>query len=207
MPHWDLKNEGETVCVRCVTNCETVELVLNGRSLGEKESVPYAHIDFDVKYEKGEIKAIGKNGGKAVCECVRRTSGNAYKVVLEPDRTLMKADGCDAVVCYAKIYDEKGDVVSYADNEVRFKVEGCANIIGVGNGDPSSLEPDKAVALKDFRGRPIAAEAYNPDKQNKRRAFNGACMVIVQSDGTTGDAKLTASANGLLADSVVFTAE
>ena len=207
MPHWDLKEEGEDVCVRVVTNCETVELVLNGKSLGEKEMVKYAHVDFDVKYEAGEIKAIGKNGGVAVCECVRRTSGHAYKVVLEPDRQTITADGCDAVVVYAKIYDEKGDVVSFADNEVRFRVEGAANIIGVGNGDPSSLEPDKATPLKDFRGRPITLEAYNHDKQNKRRAFNGACMVILQSTGEAGEVKLTAKANGLVSDTITIVAE
>ncbi len=207
MPHWDLKEEGEEVVVRVFSNCDTIELILNGKSLGEKEMVQYAHVDFNVKYEKGEIKAIGKKNGEEVCSMVRRTSGHAYKVVLEPDRTTMKADGCDAIVVYAKIYDDKGDVVTFADNEVRFKVEGNAKIIGVGNGDPSSLEPDKATPLKDFRGRPITLDAYNPLKQNKRRAFNGACMVIIQSEGEKGEIKLTATSNALVSDTVKFIAE
>lgn len=207
MPHWDLKEEGENVNVRVFSNCDSVEIILNGKSLGEKTMVKYAHVDFDVKYQKGEIKAIGKKGGKAVCEMVRRTSNPAYRVVLEPDRLTMSADGRDAVVIYAKIYDDKGDIVSFADNEVRFSVSGGANIIGVGNGDPSSHEPDKAVSLRDFRGRDIGKDIYDPDKQNKRRAFNGACMAIVQSTGEAGDITFTAKSNSLLSDTITIKAQ
>lgn len=186
MPHWDLKEEGEIVTVRVFSNCDSVELFLNGRSLGEKEMIKYAHIDFSVSFEKGEIKAIGKKNGKAVCEMVRRTSKSAKRVVLEPDRASIKADGCDAVVVYAKICDEDGFVIPYADNEVSFSVSGGAEIIGVGNGDPSSHEPDKA---------------------EKRRAFSGACMVVIQSNGEAEKAHLTASSNGLESDRVVIEIE
>lgn len=186
LPHWDLKEEGEKVVVRVFSNCDSIELVLNGRSLGEKEMVKYAHVDFEVGFEKGEIKAIGKRNGKAVCEMARKTSKSAKRVVLEPDRTSVKPDGCDAVVVYAFIYDEDGNVIPYADNEVNFAVSGGAEIIGVGNGDPSSHEPDKA---------------------EKRRAFSGACMVIIQSNGKKEDIVLTARSNGLEPGSVTVKIE
>jgi beta-galactosidase len=186
LPHWDLKEEGESVTVRVFSNCDSIELVLNGKSLGEKEMVQYAHVDFDVKFEKGEIKAIGKKNGEKVCEMVRKTSKPAYKVVLEPDRKTIKSDGCDAVVIYAKIYDEDGNVVPYADNEVNFSVSGGAKIIGVGNGDPSSHEPDKS---------------------SKRRAFSGACMAVIQSNGESEKVVFTAKSNALLSDSVTLEIE
>lgn len=177
LPHWDLKEEGEDVTVRVFTNCDSVELVLNGRSLGEKEMVKYAHVDFDVKFEKGEIRAIGKKDGKAVCEMTRRTAKAPYRVELEAERGEILADSRDAAVVYAKIYDEDGNYVPYADNLVCFSVSGGGRIIGVGNGNPSSHEPDKA---------------------EKRRAFSGACMAIVQSDGKMEDIVVAASSDGLL---------
>ncbi|MCD8049508.1 MAG: DUF4982 domain-containing protein [Clostridia bacterium] len=184
LPHWDLKNEGENVCVRVFTNCDSVEIVLNGKSMGEKQMIKYAHVDFDIPYEKGEIKAIGKIDGEKVCEMVRRTTKGAYRVVLEPDRTAMKPDGCDAVVIYAHIEDEDGNRVPCADNEVNFAAEG-ARIIGVGNGDPSSHESDKA---------------------QKRRAFNGSCMAIIQADNA-GEVRFKAEAVGLIGAEVVIDAK
>ena len=181
LPHWDLKEEGEKVTVRVFTNCESVELILNGRTIAEKPMVKDAHLDFEVEYEKGEITAIGKIGGEKVCEMTRKTAKAPHKIVLEPDRCSIAKDNRDAVVIYAKIYDEDGNIVPYADNEVSFSVSGGAKIIGVGNGDPSSHEPDKA---------------------EKRRAFSGACMVIVQSDGGAEDVTVSATSNGLESDSV-----
>ncbi len=183
LPHWDLKEEGEKVTVRVFTNCDSVELILNDRTVGEKEMVKDAHIDFEVEFEKGEIKAVGKKDGKAVCEMVRRTSGAAKRVVLEPDRRTIKSDGCDAVVIYAHIEDEAGNRVAYADNEVEFEAVGSARIIGVGNGDPSSHEPDKA---------------------EKRRAFNGSCMAVIQSNGGTDEITFTARSKGLEPASVTI---
>lgn len=64
-------------------------------------------------------------------------------MVLSPDKTILTADGKDATVFNISITDEKGREVPYADNMVKFYISGDAKIIGVGNGDPSSHEPDK----------------------------------------------------------------
>ena len=63
------------------------------------------------------------------------------------------------------IKDAKGRVVPTADNLVKFSIEGPGKIIGTGNGNPSSHEPDKA---------------------SQRKAFNGYCLVLVQTDKTAG---------------------
>ena len=79
--------------------------------------------------------------------------------------------------------DDKGRVVPDADNEVTFDVTGAAHVAGVGNGDPSSHEPDKA---------------------NKRHAFNGLCMVVVQASEQPGSVQVTATAPGLKPASVTL---
>lgn len=176
-PHWNLKKEGEEVCVRIVGNCDTVELILNGRSLGERELDKTGHIDWLVRYEKGSLKAVGKNNGTAVCEQTAVTAGAPAKIRLETDRAMLR-DGRDAVVVRASVHDKDGNIVPYADTEINFSVSDGAKIIGVGNGNPSSHEPDKST---------------------KRRAFNGYCAAVVQSTGAKAGA-ITFKADGLGVD-------
>lgn len=99
------------------------------------------------------------------------------QIQLMPDRMTIQADGKDVSVIRVAVADEIGRVVPMADNEIHFTVEGPGSIIGVGNGNPSSHEPDKA---------------------NRRRAFNGYCLVLVQSHGTAGIIRLRASSAGLV---------
>ena len=174
-PHWDHKTEGEEVNVRIVGNCDKVELILNGESLGERELDKTGHIDWKVEYAPGTLKAIGKNNGKAVCEQTAVTSGAPAEIRLETDRKLIR-NGEDAIVIRAAVYDKDGNFVPCADTEINFAVSEGAKIIGVGNGDPSSHEPDKA---------------------EKRRAFNGLCAAVVQSAGKAGKISFKAAAPGL----------
>ena len=88
----------------------------------------------------------------------------------------LKADGCDVAVIRVAIKDTKGRVVPTADNLVKFSIEGPGKIIGTGNGNPSSHEPDKA---------------------SQRMAFNGYCMVFVQTDKTAGEIHVKASSENL----------
>ncbi len=175
-PHWSLKEPGEAVNLRIVGNCDFVELVLNGRSLGERELDKTGHIDWPLTFEPGKLVAYGKNDGQRVCAQESVTAGAPAKIRLEANRRLRR-DVEDAIVVKAYVLDADGNFVPYADSEINFSVTAGAKIIGVGNGDPSSHEPDKAT---------------------RRRAFNGCCAAVVQSDGSDA-AKITftARSNGL----------
>jgi beta-galactosidase len=98
-------------------------------------------------------------------------------VRLLPDRLRIRADGRDALPVAVEIIDAQGRVVPVADNEVSFSIEGAGSILGVGNGNPSSHEPDKG---------------------SRRRAFNGLAQVILQAGRAPGQMILTARAPGLL---------
>ena len=115
------------------------------------------------------------------------TTGQASKIVLTPDKTTIIADGKDANVINISFVDSQGREVPDANNTVYFTISGDAKIIGVGNGDPSSHEPDQCR-----------------DGAWQRSAFNGKCQVIIQVGKTSGTIKLEAKANGLVSATTIL---
>jgi len=108
------------------------------------------------------------------------TTGEPVKIVLAPDRKVIAADGKDATVINVTAIDKKGREVPDAQSLIKFKVDGGAKIIGVGNGDPSCHEPDKYL-----------------DGNYQRSLFNGKCQLILQSGKAAGDVRVEASSEGL----------
>jgi beta-galactosidase len=184
-PHWNWAGkEGQEIEVWCFTNLNRVELFVNGTSVGAQDVKKDSHIAWKVPYAAGAIEARGVANGKPLVDR-RETTGAPAKIVLAPDRVKIAGDGEDLSVVVAQIVDANGRVVPIADNEVTFAVTGPARVIGVGNGDPSSHEPDRA---------------------SKRRAFNGLCMALVQSKKTPGVISVEATADGLASATVTITA-
>lgn len=181
-PHWNWGvEEGTEIEVWCYSNLESVELLLNGKSLGSKTVEKNGHLVWKVPYSAGKIEARASRGGKVVLTEARETTGAAAGLRLAADRSSIKADGEDVAVVRVEVVDAAGRVVPTADNLVRFKVDGPGKVLGVGNGNPSSLEPDHA---------------------EQRSAFNGLCMAIVQGSKIAGGIVFKASAEGLTAAEV-----
>lgn len=180
-PHWNWPDKiGKPIDVWVNTNADNVELFLNGKSLGKKEMPRNRHLKWEnVIYEPGKLEAIAYKKGKKITTKVE-TTGQASKIVLSPDKTMMLADGKDADVINVSFVDKDGKEVPDANNIVYFTISGDAKIIGVGNGDPSSHEPDKCV-----------------DGAWQRSAFNGKCQIIIQAGKTKSAIKLEAKSNGL----------
>jgi beta-galactosidase len=147
LPHWNWPGmEGNDVDVWVQTNCDEIELALNGKSLIRKAVEKYGHFATKVKYEPGILEAKGYKNGMLVKTEVVKTAGPAVKLVVQPDRLSMAADGEDADVFNVVALDKDGNVVPTADNRLTFELEGPARIIGVGNGDPSDHDPDTFVS-------------------------------------------------------------
>ncbi|HZL79597.1 MAG TPA: DUF4982 domain-containing protein, partial [Candidatus Limnocylindrales bacterium] len=179
LPHWNWAGkEGQEIRVDALSNCEEVELFLNGESLGKQTMKRNSKLTWKVKYAPGTVSAKGFNGGKVVAEAKVETTGEAASVQLTPDRSSIKADGEDVSVFTVSVTDAQGRVVPVAQNKINFAVEGAGKILGVGNGDPSSHEADtfvpqlpvKAVAVNDWRWKLAAlplrgalAPEYAPD--------------------------------------------
>ena len=182
-PHWNW-NEGDTVDVWAYFNCEEVELFLNGLSQGtKKEAGDDLHVMWRVAYTPGTIKAIGRTGGKEILTRIINTAGEPAKINLTADHSVIKADGKDLSFITVDIQDANANLVPDADNLVNFELTGDAIIAGVDNGCQTSHEPFKA---------------------NYRKAFNGKCLVVVQSGEKAGEIVLTAQSEGLEGASIRF---
>ncbi|MEO7991283.1 MAG: beta-galactosidase GalA [Chryseolinea sp.] len=183
-PHWNWPGkEGNNIQIHSYTNCEEVELFLNGKSIGKQKAVPYKKLIWDLVYQPGKLEARGYKRGKVVTKDIVETTTTPSQVELTSNCNALKADGRDVAVIKVAIKDSKGRVVPTANNLVTFSIEGPGKIIGVGNGNPSSHEPDKA---------------------NQRMAFNGYCLVLIQADKHAGEIRLKASSEKLKVNEVLI---
>jgi beta-galactosidase len=184
-PHWNW-TEGQEVDVWAYyNNADEVELFLNGKSLGtRKKTGDSLHVMWRVSYVPGTIKAVSRRNGRVVLTKEVKTAGKPSRIQLTADRKILKADGNDLSFITVKVLDEKGNVVPAADNLIQFRVKGNGIIAGVDNGNPVSMEPFKT---------------------DHRKAFNGQCLVIVQSNTSKGNIAVEASASGLQSTSILLT--
>ncbi len=185
-PHWTWK-AGTTVNVWVYSNCDSVELFLNGVSQGSKSftSSSTASLGWTVPWASGALVAKGTKGGTVVATDEVDSAGAAAKVNLAVDHTTIAADGRDLAYVTAVIQDSAGVMVPTANNSITFAVSGPAKLAGADNGDPIDLT------------------AYSSPT---RKAFNGKALAIVQSTGTAGQITVTATSSGLTSGSVTTNA-
>ena len=176
-PHWNWQ-PGKVVDVWAYyNNADEVELFLNNRSLGvRKKNDDTMHVMWRVKYEPGTLKAVSRMKGRTVLESQIKTAGPPARIQLTADRKSIRANGEDLSFITVKILDKDGNIVPYADNMVNFKVSGEGVIAGVDNGLQTSMESFKA---------------------DHRKAFNGLCLLIVQSSRSKGNIFVEATSKGL----------
>lgn len=208
-PHWNWAGkEGEIIPVICFTNCDTVELFLNGKSLGVQgymfpetgmegryghmpprdrvlQTTGDLHLAWYVPYQAGTLKAVGTKDGQVVLTVEQSTTGNPAAIRLTADRTSIATRWDDVSHVTVEIVDQQGRVVPTADNEVVFALSGPGRILGLDNGDPESHE------------------SYQGDR---RATYTGRALALVQSDGRPGTLRLSASSSSLKGAEVMITA-
>jgi beta-galactosidase len=202
-PHWNWPGRtGQVIPVLAYTNCNSVELFLNGRSLGEKRlefpaqgtsggwntyarplvnpTTTDLHVSWDVPYEPGVLRAVGKRGdGSTECRAETRTSGSPAAVRLLMDRDTITTSTGDVAHVRFEIVDSAGTVVPTAENRVRITGRG-GKVLVVDNANLLDLEP------------------YRSDE---RRAYNGRGLAILRA-GEPGVLLVSASSPGLQSSSV-----
>ncbi len=182
-PHWNWNN-GDTIDVWAYTNCKEVELLLNGKSFGsKKKNGDDLHMMWRLPFTPGILKAIGRTNGKEILTQEVKTAGSPAKIFLQADRNVIKADGKDLSFITVKVLDEEGTLVPHADNIIQFSITGEGRIIGVDNGLQTSDESFKA---------------------NYRKAFNGLCLAVIQSNEKAGRIILSAKSDGLKEATIVI---
>ena len=207
LPHWNWENSTlkENVAdadgkipVRAYSNAASVELFLNGNTLGKKtftkkqtsDGRPYQegakpnelYLEWKVAFEAGTLEAVARDeAGNIVARDKIVTAGEPAGVRLVKEENAIAADGKDLTYIYYEIVDSKGNVVPTANNLVRFQLHGQGQIVGVDNGEQASRERYKEQA----------------DGSWIRKAFNGKGVVIVKSTEQAGKFTLTAHSDFL----------
>ena len=183
-PHWNLQgHEGEEIELWAYSNCEEVELTVNGRDLGRQTMPRNGHLKWKAVYQPGKVVAVGYKNGRRIMSKTIETTKPAAKIVLRSDRQTIDADGRDLAVVTVEIQDIEGHIVPDASPLLTFCLDGDGRILGVGNGDPSYLGADHPQG-KDCKTFVIPA-------------FNGLAQVLVQSSHSPAVLTLTASAEQL----------
>ena len=200
LPHWNWEGmEGKEIPVFSYTNCDEVELFVNGKSYGkkikgiDKTPIPINFIDWEggryqgdfmspyrlhwnVPYQAGELKVVGYIDGKKVTEKQIKTAGKSSKIELVADRNHIKSDGEDMVFVTVRVVDKEGNLCPNSDNLIEFEIEGEGDIVAVGNGNAATTESFQS---------------------NKRKAFSGQCMVFIKASKQPGYINLKATSEGL----------
>jgi beta-galactosidase len=176
LPHWTHPGlEGKTIPVVAYTNCEEVEVFLNGQSMGKK---PYEgeQLVWNIPYEPGTIKAVGYRKGQIEASMEYATAGEPYGVKLESEKAVLSENRREVTHILVSIVDSAGNLCPYADLPVDFEVKGPGKLIGTDNGDPLDLS------------------SY---KSNSRRTFRGQAMILVESSNKSGTIEITGRSAGL----------
>ncbi len=189
LPHWNWPDRvGKVTPVWCYTDCDEVELFLNGKSLGRKsmEDSGCMHLEWTPEYVPGTLRAVGYKDGRKVKETVVETTGKPAKVHLEADRRVISADGKDVVHIVVSVLDSEGRPVPDAMDALDYTVEG-GRLLGIDSGDPQ------------YVGSYLAKEG--------RKLFNGLALVMVQSASEKETIEVSVSGPGLVGDTLEIRTE
>lgn len=183
-PHWNLEgHEGDSVSVWAYSNCDEVELIVNGKKLGRKPMPENGYLSWETVYRPGTVKAVGYRNGKRLLVRTVRTAGAPRRILLDADRDTICADNRDVAVVRVELQDGKRNFTPAACVPLKLTVDGPVRILGVGNGDPAYKEDE------------------HPTDRNARtyhvKTFNGLAQILLQSDGGTGTATLTVEGEGI----------
>lgn len=175
-PHWNLEgHEGDSVKVRVFSNCDVVQLTVNGRKLEKKAMPENGHLEWDVVYKPGYVQATGYKHGRVLMKERINTAGEPASIKTE---TLRYGE---TFVVNVSVQDAKGNYAAYADIPLKVEVDGNARILGYGNGDSAFRETE----------RPSDPQARTFDI----KTFNGLAQILINS--SDGDFRLRISGEGL----------
>ncbi|HTK37011.1 MAG TPA: glycoside hydrolase family 2 TIM barrel-domain containing protein [Pyrinomonadaceae bacterium] len=170
--------------VEVYSNCDEVELFLNGKSLGSKpKPVNDGPRNWRVTFEPGTIKAIGKNSGKMVAEYELRTAGKPAKILLSSDKPTVANNWNDVVYVTAAVVDANGVIVPTADDLIEFSAKGSGFIAAVDSADNTD---------------------HDPFQSTKRKAFAGRCVAYIKTKGRSGEIMVSARSANLRSNTLTL---
>lgn len=159
------------------SNCEEVELFLNGESKGRLKINQDASPRFwNIGFDPGTIKAVGYNNGKEVALDEMTTADRPVKLDIKAEKKSVRNSREDLVYVNVSVVDNKGVLNPNFNPKIKFSIEGPGKIVAVDNGDI------------------LSHEKYASDE---RTAFNGKAVVLIRATSYEGVIKIKASAQDL----------
>jgi beta-galactosidase len=127
--HWSYPADKKTVkTVYVIANTESVDLIVNGKSLGvnSKPDSGWIFSFPDVEFAPGSLKAVGKNGGKIAAQQELVTAGAPAGIKLTPivGPNGLQADAGDVALIDVEVVDAKGMRCPTDDARVDFTCTG-----------------------------------------------------------------------------------
>ena len=170
--HWNWSQDSrKTIPVDVYTNCDSAELFLNGRSLGEK---PVANrqqpvLRWDVPNEPGTVRVLAKRDGVERARFELATAG-------APDHLELRSEGSGLLHIEIRVTDAAGRRVFAADAPIEVQVTGSAELVALDSGNMRDLTPVQS---------------------SRRNAYEGRILAIVRPGSDGGPLAVHASAPGL----------
>jgi beta-galactosidase len=173
-PHYP---DYKTAKVLIFGNCQEVEVLLNGKSLGVRPFLPdCSPVKMEFPFEPGSITVLGRNAGKVAVSRQLRTAGKASAIQLAPFFASVAPGSDRANSVLVSVVDSQGVQVPTADHLISFAVDGPGTLLATDSADMASHDSFQSAS---------------------RRAFDGHCLVIVKATAGSGEITLSASAPGL----------
>ncbi|MGA9637047.1 glycoside hydrolase family 2 TIM barrel-domain containing protein [Flavobacterium sp.] len=179
---WNLIKEKQ-VDVVTYTNCESVDLYLNGKKIGNQKLSDFPNWIMKwrkVNYAEGTLRAVGLINGKAVCEYEIKTTGKIARIILESDQKAVSVYGI--VQVEISIVDAKGNLITNDDEELEFELEGNGEILALANGDITCQD---AFRLKE-----------------KKSTYKGKALCVIRAKENKGKMNLKVRSKGISTSSV-----
>jgi beta-galactosidase len=166
------------IILEAYSNCDTLELFLNGNSLGKKMLNMFDdHIyKWAVPFEDGELLARGTKNGKAT-EYVIKSAGTPAKIVATIPEKELRANTEDVAHIIIQLQDKNGNPVKHQEAKIKIAVDGPATLLGVDNGASDNIQKHDANSLYTSQGRGLG---------------------LIQAENKRGKVTITVSGNELI---------
>lgn len=156
LPLWNYQ-EGENIRVVCYTNCQTAQLMLNGKKIGEPK--PYDDstgiIVWDIPFSSGKLEVIGFYDGNEASRFFIETSARPQAIKAEAWNSSISKDRGVAQI-EIQVVDEQGIPVVLSDDEITCTTEGPVKLLGLEASNPRDMGDYKSNKLRVFQGKMIA---------------------------------------------------
>lgn len=172
--NWNWENNAK-LKLAAFSNCEEVELYLNGKSQGGKTPAECNNgiAEWELTYEEGDIELKGFNKGKVVSKDKLTTAGKPFAIQLKATKPFLKGDGLDLAYVQVDVVDENGEKVYNTSCEISFEVSGAGKLVGLSSGDILSHESMKGT---------------------QRKTYNGSCQAVIKAGRKNGIITVKATA-------------